>query len=48
MSTTGGVWLLRLDMAIVKAWSVKVFGTESAYYVAPAPSPSYTEASQAP
>lgn len=40
LSATGGVWLLRLDMKVVKAWSVRVFGTDSAYYIAPTASPS--------
>ena len=37
MSTTGGEWILRLDMAAVSAWSIEAFGPDSAY--APAPSP---------
>lgn len=39
-SATGGVWLLRADMKAFKAWSVKQFGPDSAYYVAPKPTPS--------
>jgi LCP family protein required for cell wall assembly len=40
MATTGGVWILRLNMDVVKAWSVRVFGPDSAWYVAPSPGPS--------
>lgn len=40
MSETGGVWLLRPVMAKIKAWSIKTFGSDSAYYVAKTPSPS--------
>jgi len=37
MATTGGVWILRLNMKVVKAWSVRIFGPDSAWYVAPKP-----------
>jgi LCP family protein required for cell wall assembly len=40
LATTGGVWILRLNMKVVKAWSVRVFGPDSAWYVAPSPGPS--------
>ncbi len=40
MSETGGVWLLRPVMAKIEAWSVMVFGADSAYYVAKPLSPS--------
>ncbi len=40
MATTGGVWILRLNMKLVKAWSVSTFGPDSAYFVAPAATPS--------
>lgn len=39
MSTTGGVWLLQPNMAKIKAWSVREFGPDSAFYVAPKPTP---------
>lgn len=39
LSTTGGVWLLRPDMKAIKAWSVRMFGADSAYYDAPSPRP---------
>lgn len=39
LSQTGGVWLLRPNMQKIKAWSVKTFGPDSAYYVAPTGSP---------
>jgi LCP family protein required for cell wall assembly len=39
-STTGGIWILQLDMKVIRAWSVRVFGADSAYYVAPSPAPS--------
>lgn len=39
-ATTGGVWTSRLLMNKVAALSVKLFGTDSAYYHPPAPSPS--------
>jgi LCP family protein required for cell wall assembly len=40
LSQTGGVWLLRPDLAKIRAWSVRTFGSDSAFYVAPAPRPS--------
>jgi len=39
-ATTGGVWTSRLLMNKVAALSVKLFGTDSAYYHPPAASPS--------
>jgi hypothetical protein len=31
LSTTGGVWILRLNMAVIRDWSIRVFGPDSAY-----------------
>ncbi len=39
LSTTGGVWLLRPNMTVIKKWSATTFGADSVYYVAPTPSP---------
>lgn len=41
-ATTGGVWTSRLYMNKVASLSVKLFGTDSAYYHPPAASPSPT------
>jgi hypothetical protein len=47
-STSGGVFILRLDMKVVKAWSVRVFGPDSTYYVRSSPDPSGQPSSNIP
>lgn len=44
LSQTGGVWILMPDMRLIQKWSARVFGQDSAFYVAPAPSPSASPA----
>jgi LCP family protein required for cell wall assembly len=43
-STTGGIYTLKLNMTKVANLSVKLFGTNSRYYQAPAPSPTGSQA----
>jgi polyisoprenyl-teichoic acid--peptidoglycan teichoic acid transferase len=40
LSQTGGVWILQPNLPKIRAWSVATFGSDSAFYVAPAPTPS--------
>lgn len=47
-SQTGGVYILRPELSVIRAWSVRVFGVDSAFYVAPSAAPSARPSPSAP